>query len=63
MYVFRPKNLTPCRDSNPVSPVLEADAMTTMPRRQGKKKFLWALSKNYRQANNMSVNWAYAHTY
>jgi hypothetical protein len=32
MYIGRPKNLTPWRDSNPGSSVL--DAMTTMPRRQ-----------------------------
>jgi hypothetical protein len=34
MYVLRPKNLIPWRDSNPGSSGLEADAMTTMPRRQ-----------------------------
>jgi hypothetical protein len=33
-------NLTPWQDSNPVSSLLEADAMTTMPRRQGFHSFL-----------------------
>jgi hypothetical protein len=33
--VLKPKNLTPWLDSNLESSVLEADAMTTMPRRQG----------------------------
>jgi hypothetical protein len=32
-----PKNLTPWRDSNPGSSVLEAGAMTTMPSRQGER--------------------------
>jgi hypothetical protein len=36
----RTKNLTPWRDSNPGSTVLEAEAMTTMPRRQGKSSHL-----------------------
>jgi hypothetical protein len=33
--VSRPKHLTPWRDSNPGSYVLEVDAMTTLPRHQG----------------------------
>jgi hypothetical protein len=35
-----PKNLIPPRDSNPGSSVLEADAMTTVPRRQEKENDL-----------------------
>jgi hypothetical protein len=35
MYKNLHKNLIPWRDSNPRSSVLEADAMATMPRRQG----------------------------
>jgi hypothetical protein len=33
------KNLTPWRESNPGSSVMEADAMTTMPRRKGENNF------------------------
>jgi hypothetical protein len=35
MYKDLHKNLTPRQDLNPGSSVLEADAMTTMPHRQG----------------------------
>jgi hypothetical protein len=36
LQFIKPKNLTPWRDSNPGASVLEANAMTTMPGRQGK---------------------------
>jgi hypothetical protein len=35
MYMYIPKILAPCFDSNPGSSGLEADTMTIMPRHQG----------------------------
>jgi hypothetical protein len=40
----RPKNLTPWRDSNPGSSVLETDATTALPRRQVTRSFLLPIS-------------------
>jgi hypothetical protein len=45
--VYRQKNLITWRDSNPGSSVLEADAMTTMPRRQGSQGIMFKAMQHW----------------